>query len=133
MIKRIHHIGIAVEDLEEAQGFFEKHFKMSVSGQESFGELQFAFTGLQETDLELLQSTTSDGVIAKFIDRKGAGVHHITFEVDDIEAELVRLKDEGLKLINEKPYRNAHNDLVAFIHPKSSYGILLELIQPGAA
>lgn len=130
MIKRVHHIGIAVEDLEEAQKFFETHFKVAMSEQESFGELQFSFTGLEGTKLELLQSTTPEGVIAKFVGKKGSGVHHITFEVDDVESELNRLKSEGLQLINEKPYRNAHNDLVAFIHPKSTYGILIELIQP---
>lgn len=130
MIKRVHHIGIAVEDLKEAQRFFETHFKVGMSEQENFGELQFSFTGLEGTKLELLQSTTPEGVIAKYISKKGSGVHHITFEVDDIESELNRLKSEGLQLINEKPYRNAHNDLVAFIHPKSTYGILIELIQP---
>lgn len=130
MIKRVHHIGIAVEDLKEAQKYFETHFKVDMSEKEEFGELHFSFTGLEGTQLELLQSTTPEGVISKYIDKKGSGVHHITFEVDDVESELDRLKSEGLQLINEKPYRNAHNDLVAFIHPKSTYGILIELIQP---
>lgn len=130
MIKGIHHIGIAVEDLEQARAFFRKHFKTSPSSQEHFGEMLFSFTGLKGTDLELLQSTTANGVISKFIAKKGPGVHHITFEVEDVQSELDRLKSEGIKLINEEPYINAHNDLVAFIHPKSTYGILIELIQP---
>jgi methylmalonyl-CoA/ethylmalonyl-CoA epimerase len=85
-----------------------------------------------ETDLELLQSTTPEGQIAKFIQKRGQGIHHISFEVDDIQAELDRFKAKGLKLINEKPYLNAHQDLVAFIHPKSTFGVLIELIQPKA-
>jgi len=130
MIKGIHHIGIAVEDLEQAREFFNTHFKVSPSTQERFGEMLFSFTGLKGTDLELLQSTTKEGVISNFIAKKGPGVHHITFEVEDIQAELDRLNSEGIKLINEEPYINAHNDKVAFIHPKSTYGILIELIQP---
>jgi methylmalonyl-CoA epimerase len=130
MIKKIKHIGLAVENLAEAGDFFRKHFQVSVSEREYFGELAFAFIPVEQMSLELLQSTSDDGQIAKFIQKKGQGVHHIAFEVDDIQAELDRLKAEGLKLINEKPYLNAHEDLVAFIHPKSTYGVLIELIEP---
>jgi methylmalonyl-CoA epimerase len=129
MIKRIHHIGVAVENLEAARAFFEENFGIPTSERESFGELDFSFIPLPEAKLELLQSTTPGGVIRKFIDKKGQGLHHITFEVDDVQAELERLKAKGVALINEKPYRNAHEDLVAFLHPKSTYGILIELIQ----
>jgi methylmalonyl-CoA/ethylmalonyl-CoA epimerase len=86
---------------------------------------------MEGTNLELLQSTQADGQIAKFIQKRGQGIHHISFEVDDIQAELDRLKAKGIKLINEEPYLNAHKELVAFIHPKSTYGILIELIQIG--
>ncbi len=130
MIKKVKHIGLAVRDLDNAADFFRKHFHFPVSGQESFGELIFSFIPVQGTSLELLQSTSNDGQIAKFIQKKGEGVHHIAFEVDDIQAELDRLKGEGLILINEKPYLNAHQDLVAFIHPKSTHGVLVELIEP---
>ncbi len=129
MIKRIHHIGIAVDDLADARQFFEENFRLQSNPRESFGELDFTFIPMDGTALELLQSTTDSGVIAKFIQKKGTGVHHITFEVDDIQTELDRLKHNGIVLINEQPYRNAHNDLVAFIHPKSTYGILIELLQ----
>ena len=129
MIKRISHIGIAVSNLEEASSFFEDVFNLSTTAFENFGELRFSFLPLGGTDLELLQSTTDDGVISKYIQKKGQGVHHLSFEVDDIRAELDRLKEKGIQLINEKPYRNAHNEWVAFIHPKSTYGILTELIQ----
>ena len=129
MIRRIHHIGIAVDDLTDARRFFEENFRLPSNTRESFGELDFSFVPMEGTALELLQSTSDSGVIAKFIQKKGAGVHHITFEVDDIQAELDRLKEKGIVLINERPYRNAHDELVAFIHPKSTYGILIELLQ----
>ena len=131
MIKKVSHIGVAVNNLKEASDFFRENFGFSISNQENFGELIFSFVPFHEgTDLELLQSTTLDGTIAKFIGKKGEGIHHISFEVDDIQTELDRLKEKGLRLINEKPYPNAHGDLVAFIHPKSTFGILVELIQP---
>ena len=102
---------------------------MPGSDQESFGELIFSFIPLEGTNVELLQSTKPDGQIAKFIEKRGQGVHHICFEVDDIHKELDRLKAKGIKLINDKPYLNAHQELVAFVHPKSTYGVLIELIQ----
>ncbi|MBW1805789.1 MAG: methylmalonyl-CoA epimerase [Deltaproteobacteria bacterium] len=130
MIKKISHIGVAVDNLKEASDFFRENFGLPVSEKEDFGELIFSFIPFnQGSDLELLQSTTPDGTIAGFIEKKGQGVHHIAFEVDDIQAELDSLKARGLKLINEEPYLNAHKDLVAFIHPKSTYGILVELVQ----
>ena len=133
MIKRIHHIGIAVADLEAARTFFKENFQLQPKERESFGELDFAFVPLEGTALEILQSTTDDGVIAKFIQKRGQGIHHITFEVDDIQAELDRLKAKGVALINEQAYRNAHNEKVAFIHPKSTYGILVDLLQKDPA
>ncbi|MCJ7593439.1 MAG: methylmalonyl-CoA epimerase [Desulfobacterales bacterium] len=129
MIKRVSHIGIAVEDLEEARAFFRDNFALPSSDRESFGELHFSFVPMGGTDVELLQSTEPDGQIAKFIGKRGEGIHHISFEVDDIQAELDRLKGKGIRLINEKPYLNAHKELVAFIHPKSTFGVLIELIQ----
>ena len=132
MIKKISHVAVAVEDLEAASSFFRETFALPVSEQDRFGELLFAFIPFKETNLELLQSTTSDGTISQFIQKKGQGIHHISFEVDDIQAELDRLKARGVKLVNEKPYLNAHNDLVAFLHPKSCFGILVELVQTGS-
>lgn len=129
MIKKVSHIGLAVDNLEEARTFFSENFGLSTSDRENFGELIFSFVPMKGTNLELLQSTESGGQIAKFIQRRGQGIHHISFEVDDIQGELDRLKGHGIKLINEKPYLNAHKDLVAFIHPKSTFGVLIELIQ----
>ena len=129
MIKKISHIGIAIDNLDEARAFFSENFALPVLEQESFGELLFSFIPVEGTDIELLQSTTPEGQIAKFINKRGQGIHHIAFEVDDIEAELGRLEGKGVRLINEKPYVNAHGDLVAFLHPKSTFGVLVELIQ----
>ena len=129
MIKKVSHIGLAVGNLEDARTFFEENFSLPSSEKENFGELLFSFIPIAGTNLELLQSTQSDGQIAKFIQKRGQGIHHISFEVDNIQAELDRLKAKGLQLINEKPYLNAHEELVAFIHPKSTYGILIELIE----
>ena len=96
MIKRIHHIGIAVKDLADARHFFEENFRLSSHTRESFGELDFSFIPLEGTAIELLQSTTDSGVIAKFIQKKGTGVHHITFEVDDIQGEFERMTKLGV-------------------------------------
>jgi len=129
MNKKIKHIGVAVDDLQTAKDFFRETFGLSASNQENFGELLFSFIPMEGTNLELLQSTEADGQIAKFIQKRGQGIHHIALEVDDVQAELDRLKARGLKLINERPYRNAHQELVAFIHPKSTFGVLIELVQ----
>jgi len=131
MIKKISHIGLAVENLEEASSFFRENFGLSISEQENFGELIFSFIPMEGTDLELLQSTDPDGQITKFVQKRGQGIHHISFEVDDIQVALDQLKAKGIKLINEKPYLNAHKDLVAFLHPRSTFGVLIELIQSG--
>ncbi|MGQ9647886.1 MAG: methylmalonyl-CoA epimerase [Thermodesulfobacteriota bacterium] len=129
MIKGVSHIGIAVGDLEKARELYQKIFGKESSDPEWFGEIHFSFIPFGNTQIELLESTTPEGVMRKFIEKKGEGVHHISFEVDDIEAELAALKVRGVQLINEKPYLNAHKDLVAFINPKSTRGVLVELIQ----
>lgn len=129
MIKGLSHIGIAVDDLEESRELFRSISGRESSEPETFGELRFSFVPFGNIYIELLESTTPDGVIRKFIEKKGEGIHHISLEVDDIEAELSEMRSRGFQLINEKPYCNAHKNLVAFIHPKSTRGVLLELIQ----
>lgn len=129
MIKGVSHIGIAVEDLENARELYQRIFAKESSEPEWFGEIHFSFIPFGNIEIELLESTTPAGVMRKFIEKKGEGVHHISFEVDDIEAELAALKARGVQLINEKPYLNAHKNLVAFINPKSTRGVLVELIQ----
>lgn len=129
MIKGIAHVGIAVVDLEKAKESCEKLFSLKSSETESFGELNFSFLPLPGTHVELLQSTTPEGVINKFIDKKGEGIHHISYEVDDIEKEVEAMKSLGIQFVTPKPYPNAHKNLVIFIHPKCTSGVLTELIQ----
>ena len=129
IIKGIIHIGLAVKNLEKAQAFFRDIMGLDVGPAERFGELRFSFIPTEGTSLELLQSTDPEGTIAKFIKRKGEGIHHIALEVDDVISVMNHLKANGVRLINERPYLNAHKQLVAFIHPKSTHGVLLELVQ----
>ena len=125
------HIGIAVKELSNAIPLFEKLLNSQCYKTEMVeGEkVNTAFFKQGDTKIELLESTDPDGVIAKFIEKKGEGIHHIAFEVADIEAEMERLKDEGFVLLNEKPKAGADNKLVCFLHPKGTNGVLIELCQ----
>ncbi|MBQ0787384.1 MAG: methylmalonyl-CoA epimerase [Oceanihabitans sp.] len=128
---KIEHIGIAVKDLEKAnklyaQLFGKAHYKMEEVASEG---VNTSFFKVGENKIELLEATNNNSAIAKFIEKKGEGIHHIAFDVDDIEKEIFRLKSEGFKVINEKPKRGADNKLVAFLHPKSTNGVLIELCQ----
>ena len=130
-MKQVEHIGIAVSSLKDAVPLFEKLLNTLCYKTETVaGEnVQTAFFQTGETKLELLESTTKDGVIAKFIQKKGEGIHHIAFEVEDIVAEMSRLKEEGFVLLNEKPKPGADNKIVCFLHPKNTNGVLIELCQ----
>ena len=130
-MNKIEHIGIAVKDLEKAnvlyaQLFGKPHYKVEEVASEG---VNTSFFKVGENKIELLEATNNNSAIAKFIERKGEGIHHIAFDVDDIEKEILRLKSEGFKVINEKPKQGADNKLVAFLHPKSTNGVLIELCQ----
>ncbi len=130
-MNKIEHIGIAVKNLENSNELFSKlfgepHYK--IEEVESEG-VNTSFFKVGENKIELLEATNEDSPIAKFINKKGEGIHHIAFDVTDIEAEIKRLKNEGFKVLNETPKRGADNKLVAFLHPKSSNGVLIELCQ----
>ena len=130
MIK-VEHIGIAVKNFEVSIPLFEsllntECYKKEVVESEN---VQTAFFKKTDTKIELLQSTNQDGVIAKFIEKKGEGIHHIAFEVADIEAEMKRLQVEGFVLLNDIPKKGADNKLVCFLHPKGTNGVLVELCQ----
>jgi len=129
MIKGIAHVGVAVVDLVKSKVFYEKLCSLKGTETEYFGELKFSFIPLAGTHIELLQSTTPEGVMNKFIDKKGEGIHHISYEVDNIEKDVETLKYLGIQFVNPKPYPNAHKDLVIFIHPKCTNGVLTELIK----
>ena len=130
-MKKIEHIGIAVANLENASKIYEKLF-----GAPSYKEEEVASEGVKTAffksgpnKIELLEGTHPESPISKFIEKKGEGIHHIAFEVDDILAEMTRLKNEGFIILNEVPKKGADNKWVAFLHPKSTNGVLIELCQ----
>ncbi|MDC9722662.1 MAG: methylmalonyl-CoA epimerase [Urechidicola sp.] len=130
-MKKIEHIGIAVKDLENSNQLFAKlfgkpHYKTETVESEG---VSTSFFDVGPNKIELLQALNPESPIAKFIDKKGEGVHHIAFAVDDIIAEIERLKSEGFIVLNETPKKGADNKLVAFLHPKSTNGVLIELCQ----
>ncbi|NML19437.1 methylmalonyl-CoA epimerase [Pseudoflavitalea sp. G-6-1-2] len=126
---KVEHIGIAVKDLQNSIPLFEKLLNTSCYKTEevSSEKVNTAFFQKGETKIELLESTSPEGVIAKYVEKKGEGIHHIAFEVADIEAEMKRLVAEGFVLLNEKPKEGADNKLVCFLHPKHTNGVLIEL------
>ena len=128
---KVEHIGIAVKDMQHAVPLFEKLLNTECYKTESVASemVNTAFFQQSETKIELLESTDPNGVIAKFIERKGEGLHHIAFEVADIKAEMKRLQAEGFILLNEEPKAGADNKLVCFLHPKGTNGVLVELCQ----
>ncbi len=128
---KVEHIGIAVKDMESAILLFEKLLNSNCYKTEFVKSemVNTAFFKPGETKIELVESTDPHGVIAKFIDRKGEGLHHIAFEVSDIKAEMKRLQNEGFSLLNEEPKPGADNKLVCFLHPKGTNGVLIELCQ----
>jgi len=130
MIK-IDHIGIAVNNLSTSISIFETLMATACYKIEEVDseKVTTAFLKKGETKVELLESAEPDGVIAKFIDKKGEGIHHIAFEVEDIYAEMERLKKDGFILLSEQPKNGADNKLVCFIHPKSTNGVLIEICQ----
>ena len=128
---KVEHIGLAVKSLEISVPLFEKLlntacYKTEIVESEN---VNTAFFMQGETKIELLESSSTNGVIARFIEKKGEGMHHIAFEVEDIYAEMKRLKDEGFTLLNEIPKPGADNKLVCFLHPKETNGVLIELCQ----
>ncbi|NJX13946.1 methylmalonyl-CoA epimerase [Tamlana crocina] len=130
-MNKIEHIGIAVKSLKESNSLFSKlfgeaHYK--IEAVESEG-VKTSFFKVGDNKIELLEATTKDSPIAKFIEKKGEGIHHIAFSVDDIEAEIARLKKEGFVVLNDTSKRGADNKLVAFLHPKTTNGVLIELCQ----
>jgi methylmalonyl-CoA/ethylmalonyl-CoA epimerase len=128
-MQKIEHIGIAVKELAISVPLFEKLLNSQCYKTElvETEKVNTAFFKTGETKIELLESTDPDGVIARFIERKGEGLHHIAFEVADIKAEMARLQAEGFVLLNEEPKPGADNKLICFLHPKSTNGLLVEL------
>jgi methylmalonyl-CoA/ethylmalonyl-CoA epimerase len=131
MFKKIEHIGIAVKDLQKSNELFTKlfgkdHYKIEKVESE---HVSTSFFMLGETKIELLEASSPDSAIAKFIEKRGEGIHHIAYEVTDVKKEMIRLETEGFELLNKEPKQGADNKLICFLHPKSTNGVLVELCQ----
>jgi len=129
-MRKVEHIGIAVKDIEKANELFSKLFNKPFYKEEAVESegVTTSFFRLGETKIELLEGN-EDSAIAKFIEKRGEGIHHIAFDVEDIYAEMKRLEGEGFQLLNKEPKKGADNKLICFLHPKSANGILVELCQ----
>lgn len=130
-MNKIEHLGIAVKDIEASNTLFHKLLGVAPYKTEEVPSegVKTSFFKTGESKIELLEATTNDSAIAKFIAKKGEGIHHIAFEVGDIQAEIKRLKEEGFTVLNDTPKRGADNKWVAFLHPKTTNGVLIELCQ----
>jgi len=133
MLTKINHIGIAVQSLDTTLPFYRDTLSMPFHGIEEVSEqkVRVAMLGIGESKIELLEPTSIDSPIARFLEKNGPGIHHIAYQVDDIEAAIARLKSSGARMIDEQPRNGAHGTKIAFVHPKSSNGVLTELCQCG--
>lgn len=131
MVEKIDHIGIAVKDLNESLKVYTEILGLKSTGVETVTEqkVKVAFIPIGESEIELLESTEPDGAVAKFIEKNGEGIQHIALRVDNIEKTLEDLKARGVRLIDEKPRKGAGGARIAFIHPKATNGILIELCE----
>src|SRR5512139_465408 len=131
MLKKINHIAVAVNNIEEAAKFYQTILGLSLSGVEvvTAQKTRVGFFKIGESNIELVQPAESDSPLVKFLESKGPGIHHICFEVDDVEAEVKAFLKKGATMVDQKPRPGAHNTKVAFVHPKSSSGVLIELCE----
>ncbi len=131
MVKKVDHIGVAVSNLEEAISFYTGILDLELEGIEVVADqkVRVAFLPVGDTEIELLESTEPGGPIAKFIEKKGQGIQHIAFRVENIEEALEDMRKKGIRLIDEKPRYGAGGAKIAFLHPKSTHGVLVELCE----
>jgi methylmalonyl-CoA/ethylmalonyl-CoA epimerase len=129
MLKKMDHVAIAVNNLEEAARFYQEVMGLTLSGVEvvTAQKTKVGFFKIGELNIELVQPAEPDSPLVKFLESKGQGIHHICFEVDDVEAEVKEYLEKGATMVDQKPRPGAHNTKVAFVHPKSSGGVLIEL------
>jgi len=130
-VLKVDHIGVAVKSIDAAKQLYSGLFDLTHTGSETVAEQKVttAFFPVGDTEVELLESTSPDGPIAKYIEKKGEGIQHIAFRVENIEEVLAELKAKGVQLIDEKPRRGAGGAKIAFLHPKSTFGVLIELCE----
>ncbi|AMV73906.1 methylmalonyl-CoA epimerase [Desulfuromonas carbonis] len=131
MTGKINHIGIAVKSLEASLPFYRDILGMKFEGTEEVAEqkVRVAFLAVGESRIELLEPTAEDSPVARFLEKNGEGIHHLAYQVEDLAAALARLKEQGVRLVDEVPRRGAHGTRIAFLHPKASGGVLTELCE----
>jgi methylmalonyl-CoA epimerase len=132
VFRRIDHIGIAVEDLDAALALYERDYEMTLVHRETIAEqgVEAALLDVGENHVELLAATGPDTPVGKFLAKKGPGMHHVAYQVDDVAATLAALKEAGMRLIDETPRTGIRNSRVAFLHPATAGGLLTEIVQP---
>jgi methylmalonyl-CoA/ethylmalonyl-CoA epimerase len=130
--KAVNHIGIAVKSIEEQRGFYENVLGATFDGIEEVAEqkVRVGFFKIGDVKIELLEPTSEESTVAKFIEKKGEGLHHVAYTVDGIEGRIAEMKAKGVRMIDETPRNGAHHMRIAFVHPKSSNGVLTELCEP---
>jgi len=133
MTGKINHIGIAVKNLEASMPLYRDILGMAFEGIEEVAEqrVRVAFFAVGESRIELLEPTTPDSPVARFLEKNGEGIHHVAYQVEDVAATLERLRESGVRLIDEQPRTGAHGTKIAFLHPKATGGVLTELCQAG--
>jgi methylmalonyl-CoA/ethylmalonyl-CoA epimerase len=133
MLRQIDHIGIAVKNLDETVAFYRHVMGLAVSSTEVFNGMKIAFLRIGDSELELLEDMTPDGAIARHVAKRGEGIQHVAYRVDNIEQALQEMRTKGIELIDERPRSGARNARVAFLHPKSTKGVLIEFVEPQGA
>ena len=131
-VKALHHVGIAVESIEDQRSFYEDTLGAEFEGIEELAneKVRVAFFKFNDLRLELLEPTDPSSIIAKFLEKRGEGLHHLAFTVDSIQDRIAELKQSGLSMIDETPRAGAHQMQIAFLHPRSTFGVLTELCEP---
>jgi methylmalonyl-CoA/ethylmalonyl-CoA epimerase len=130
MLQQIDHIGIAVKNLDETVDFYRRVMGLEVSSAEVFNGLKIAFLRIGDSELELLEDLTPDGAIARHVAKRGEGIQHVAYRVENIEQALQEMRAKGIELIDERPRPGARHASVAFLHPKSTKGVLIEFVEP---
>ena len=131
-VQALNHIGIAVRSIEEQKPYYEEKLGLQFEGLEDVPsqKVRVAFFRVADVRIELLEPTEADSPVAKFLDKRGEGLHHVAYTVEDIQARIDELKNSGLRMIDDQPRAGAHHMQIAFLHPKSSHGVLTELCEP---
>lgn len=131
-VKSLNHIGIAVQSIEKQRAFYEETLGAEFEGTEvvSDQKVRVAFFRVSNVRLELLEPTDPESPVARFLEKRGEGLHHLAFTVDDLEARIAEMKASGIRMIDDAPRGGSHHTNIAFVHPKSSFGVLTELCEP---